>query len=131
MLEEIVIETAIGLLVMYMAYRTGWKGEAGLLHRYHTQNAMPEKLPAFARRMGQGLMAVGAGCTAMPYVNLLCGAGLAQGSGGCKRDKHRAEAWRFLLFTQCMRYRLRGMHTLDRGRRCDACCDLQPKIGKK
>lgn len=59
MLEEIVIETAIGLLVMYMAYRTGWKGEAGLLHRYHTQNAMPEKLPAFARRMGQGLMAVG------------------------------------------------------------------------
>ena len=29
MLEEIVIETAIGLLVMYMAYRTGWKGEAG------------------------------------------------------------------------------------------------------
>ena len=55
---EIVIETAIGLLVMYMAYRTGWQGEVGLLHWYHTQNAMPEKLPAFARRMGQGLMAV-------------------------------------------------------------------------
>ena len=74
MLEEIVIETAIGLLVMYMAYRTGWKGEAGLLHRYHTQNAMPEKLPAFARRMGQGLMAVGAGCTAMPRSgHRLCG----------------------------------------------------------
>lgn len=74
MLGEIVIETAIGLLVMYMAYRTGWQGEVGLLHWYHTQNVMPEKLPAFARRMGQGLMAVGAGCTAMPYVNLLCGA---------------------------------------------------------
>ena len=91
MLEEIVIETAIGLLVMYMAYRTGWKGEAGLLHRYHTQNAMPEKLPAFARRMGQGLMAVGAGCTAMPYVNLLCGAdiGYVAGLSSCWA------AWRF------------------------------------
>ena len=77
MLEEIVIETAIGLLVMYMAYRTGWKGEAGLLHRYHTQNAMPEKLPAFARRMGQGLMAVGAGCTDIGYV-----AGLVLMMGG-------------------------------------------------
>ena len=32
MLGEIVIETAIGLLVMYMAYRTGWQGEVGLLH---------------------------------------------------------------------------------------------------
>ena len=71
MLEEIVIETAIGLLVMYMAYRTGWKGEAGLLHRYHTQNATPEK----------GLMAVGAGCTAMPYVNLLCGADIGYVAG--------------------------------------------------
>ena len=36
MLGEIVIETAIGLLVMYMAYRTGWQGEVGLLHWYHT-----------------------------------------------------------------------------------------------
>ena len=60
----------------------------------------------------------------------LC-AGLVQGSGGWKRDKHRAEAWRFLLFTQCMRYRLHRMHTLDRGRRCHACCNLQPKIGKE
>ena len=41
MLEEIVIETAIGLLVMYMAYRTGWKGEAGLLHRYHSCRHLP------------------------------------------------------------------------------------------
>ncbi len=201
MLGEIVIETAIGLLVMYMAYRTGWQGEVGLLHWYHTQNVMPEKLPAFARRMGQGLMAVGAVhghavCElAVRSGHRLCGgacphdrwrgilhrraiplqrqrvwykktkisfmawqraapegaaffarfaarpegpvkafalcAGLVQGSGGWKRDKHRAEAWRFLLFTQCMRYRLHRMHTLDRGRRCHACCNLQPKIGKE
>ena len=86
------------------------------------QRAAPEGAAFFARFAArpEGLAKAFALC-----------AGLAQGSGGCKRDKHRAEAWRFLLFTQCMRYRLRGMHTLDRGRRCDACCDLQPKIGKK
>lgn len=73
MLEEMLAETAIGLLVMYTAYRTGWRGETGLLHRYHTKNVKPEELPVFARRMGQGLMAVGAGCAVMPYLNWLLG----------------------------------------------------------
>ena len=73
MLEEILVETLIGLLVIYMAYQTGWRGEAGLLHRYHTKNVKPENMPAFARRMGQGLMAAGAGCMVMPYLNLLSG----------------------------------------------------------
>ncbi len=87
-MEELLVEMALGLLVAYLAYRTGWRGELGWLHRYHYCNVTPDHKPVFARRMGQGLMAVGIGCMAIQPANLLLGGeigyalGLALMAGG-------------------------------------------------
>ena len=45
------------------------------MHWYHTQNVMPEKLPAICPPHGAGAYGRRRRLhTAMPYVNLLCGA---------------------------------------------------------
>ena len=35
-MTERIVETLLGLFLIYLGYRVGWKGEMGTIHRYHT-----------------------------------------------------------------------------------------------
>lgn len=70
-MEELIAETLIGLFLIYMGYRVGWKGELAAVHRWHYANLSEENRPKFCKGCGTGEMIVGVGCAVMPYINLI------------------------------------------------------------
>ena len=70
-MAEIIVETLIGLFLIYMGYRVGWKGEIATIHRYHYANLSEENKVKFCKGCGIGEIIVGIGCATMPYINLI------------------------------------------------------------
>ena len=70
-MTERIVETLLGLFLIYLGYRVGWKGEMGTIHRYHTAYVAEQDRMKFCRGCGIGEIVTGAGCALMPWINLL------------------------------------------------------------
>ena len=62
MLVGLLVFLAVGGLCLWFGLAL-WLGQRiSLVHEYHTRNVKPQDVPAYTRRMGFGLLALGAGC---------------------------------------------------------------------
>lgn len=56
-----IVEFAVGAMCIVMGVLLWKKQKLSLLHDYHYQHVKEEDIPAYARRMGLGIIAIGAG----------------------------------------------------------------------
>lgn len=68
---ELIVETLLGLLLLWLGYRLAYKGDLRPVHGYHWRTVPEEERPLFCKRLGWGQMAAGLGCLSMPWLNLL------------------------------------------------------------
>lgn len=68
-MAEIITETVLGLLLIFIGYRVGWKGEITTIHRYHYANLSEENKAKFCKGCGIGEIIAGIGCATMPFIN--------------------------------------------------------------
>ena len=61
MLVGLLADLAVGALCVVMGALLWKKQKVSLLHDYHYKNVKPEDIPAYARKMGIGLILIGAG----------------------------------------------------------------------
>ncbi len=61
MVFGVMIEAAVGLLCVVFGLLLWKKQRISLLHDYHYKNVKKEKIPAYTRQMGTGLILAGAG----------------------------------------------------------------------
>ena len=71
MLIGFLIELAVGLLCIVEGLLIWKKQKVSLLHDYHYKNVKEEELPAYARRIGIGLIVIGVGLCVTGVLNLL------------------------------------------------------------
>lgn len=64
-MTEIIIGILVGLLLIFLGYRIGWKYDIKLVHGYHYVNVAPQDKPKFCRLLGIGNLIVGGGCLLM------------------------------------------------------------------
>ena len=58
-MTERLVETLLGLFLIYLGYRVGWKGELWTIHRYHTAYVAEQDRMKFCRGCGIGEMVAG------------------------------------------------------------------------
>lgn len=68
---EWIVEILVGVLILYVSYQVGWKGNIRLLHGYHYLNVSSQNIQPFSRNMGIGGVIVGLGIAGMPIINWL------------------------------------------------------------
>ncbi|MBO4297171.1 MAG: DUF3784 domain-containing protein [Clostridia bacterium] len=69
MIAGVIVDLAVGLLCVVLGLLLWRKQKVSILHDYHYKNVKKEDIPAYARRMGIGLIVVGAGIC---LTGLLC-----------------------------------------------------------
>ena len=70
-LAEWFVEILVGMLILYVSYQVGWKGNVRLLHGCHYLNVSSRNIQPFTRKMGIGGVIVGFGIVSMPIINWL------------------------------------------------------------
>jgi hypothetical protein len=65
-----IVFLAVGLLCIVFGFLLWKKQRISLVHDYHTGNVKETDVPAYTRRMGFGLLAMGAGCVLTGVVAL-------------------------------------------------------------
>ena len=70
MIVGVVIELAVGLLCIVLGLLLWKKQKISLLHDYHYQYVKREDIPAYTRRVGMGIVIVGAGIAAAGLLDL-------------------------------------------------------------
>lgn len=55
------ITAAVGILCVILGIRIRVRQDISLIHDYHTEHILPEHIPAYTRRIGTGLLLIGAG----------------------------------------------------------------------
>ena len=72
-MTEIIIGILVGLLLIFLGYRIGWKYDIKLVHGYHYVNVAPQDKPKFCRLLGIGNLIVGGGCLLSAVLNYALG----------------------------------------------------------
>ena len=62
MIFGMIVFLAVGLLCLVFGFLLWKKQRISLVHDYHIGNVKEADIPAYTRRMGLGLLAIGAGC---------------------------------------------------------------------
>ena len=70
MIFGVIVEAAVGLLIIVFGLLIWKKRKLSLLHEYHYRNVKKEDVPAYARTMGIGLILLGAGICLTGLLNL-------------------------------------------------------------
>ncbi len=71
MIFGLIIEFSTGLLCIVMGLLIWKKQKVSLLHDYHYKNVREEDIPAYSRRIGIGIILIGAGICLMGVLNIL------------------------------------------------------------
>ena len=71
MIFGVIVEWAVGLLCVILGLLIWKKRMISLLHDYHYKNVKKEDIPAYTRRMGIGLILIGAGIAVAGLLNLV------------------------------------------------------------
>ena len=66
-----IVEGLVGLLCIVLGILLWKKQMLSILHDYHYKNVKKKDIPAYARRMGCGLILIGAGVVVTGILNLL------------------------------------------------------------
>ena len=70
MIFGLIINLAVGLLLIILGVLIRSKQKVSLLHDYHYKNVKQEDLPAYTRLMGTGLIVMGTGISITGLFNL-------------------------------------------------------------
>lgn len=70
MIFGLIINLAVGLLLIVFGVLIGKKQKVSLLHDYHYKNVKQDELPAYSRLIGIGLLVMGAGIRITGVFNL-------------------------------------------------------------
>lgn len=70
MIIGVITEAAVGLLCIIFGLLLWKKQTISLLHDYHYKNVKKEDIPAYTKKMGIGLISVGAGVLITGIINL-------------------------------------------------------------
>lgn len=70
MIFGVVIEAAVGLACVILGLLIWIKRKLSLIHDYHFKNVKAEDVPAYARGIGLGMIAVGLGIITTGILNL-------------------------------------------------------------
>lgn len=71
MIVGVIVNLAVGLLCIGLGLLLWIKQKVSILHDYHYRNVKKEDIPAYTRRMGIGLMIIGAGISLTGLLNCL------------------------------------------------------------
>ena len=71
MIIGVIIEAAVGLALIVLGLLLACRQRVSILHDYHYKNVKKKDIPAYARRMGCGLILIGAGVVVTGILNLL------------------------------------------------------------
>lgn len=67
----IIINTAFGLLLLFLAYMIGRKERIDILHSYHTKRVLPEDIKDYSQNMGLAFGLMGCGSLAGALIDYL------------------------------------------------------------
>ena len=69
MIIELVTYIGVGILCLIFAFLLIKKRKINLIHDYHHRNVTKEDVPAYTKKMGLGLLLIGAGCLVTGIIN--------------------------------------------------------------
>ena len=71
MIFGVIIDIAVGALLVILGLLIWKKEKVSILHDYHYKNVKTEDIPAYTRQMGIGLIIIGAGIIITGLLNLV------------------------------------------------------------
>ena len=71
MIIGIIIELAVGVLLIVLGLLLWKKRMISLLHDYHYRNVKKEDIPAYTREMGIGIITIGSGIIITGVLNMM------------------------------------------------------------
>ena len=69
MLVGVIVEAAVGAVIVTLGVLIWAKQKISLIHEYHYKNVKAEDVPAYTRLVGTGLIIIGAGIVATGVLN--------------------------------------------------------------
>ncbi|MBO4354521.1 MAG: DUF3784 domain-containing protein [Clostridia bacterium] len=69
MLVGVIVEAAVGAVIVTLGVLIWAKQKISLIHEYHYKNVKAEDVPAYTRLVGIGLIIIGAGIVATGVLN--------------------------------------------------------------